>query len=159
MDFFHFFFILTLSTIVMSQNTTIPVNFWLFTKDNLDEYEVMEFDGFTVTLVPDTLFDPTKQTKVVVHGFGGEIHIDEKFAAAYANAGLDYNIIGVDWRDIQGIPQQQVQEVGVYTAHFLQALAADHGLILQDAHPIGWSFGAHVVGSFEIRKLSQCCWC
>ena len=39
--------------------------------------------------------------KVVVHGFGGEIHIDEKFAAAYAEAGLDYNVIGVDWRDVQ----------------------------------------------------------
>ena len=155
MDFLHIFLFFSLSTVVMSENTTIPVNFWLYTKDNLVEYEVMDFDSSTVTLVPETLFDPTKQTKVVVHGFGGEIHIDEKFAAAYAEAGLDYNIIGVDWRDIQGIPQQQVQEVGVYTAQFLQALAADHGLILRDAHPIGWSFGAHVVGSFKISDFSQ----
>ena len=70
MEFLHFFLFLTMSTVVRSENTTIPVNFWLFTKDNLIEYEVMEFDGLTVTLVPDTLFDPSKTTKVVVHGWG-----------------------------------------------------------------------------------------
>ena len=147
MDISHFFLLLTLSTVAMSDNTTIPVHFWLYTKDNLVEYEVMEFDGATASLVPDTLFDPNKPTKVVVHGFGGEDHIDEIFNAAYAEAGLDYNIIGVDWREMDEIPQVQVQKVGVYTAHFLQALAEDYGLVLQDAHPIGWSFGAHVVGN------------
>ena len=42
----------------------VPVNFWLYTVDNLEEYEVMEFDGSTATLAPDTLFDPAKPTKV-----------------------------------------------------------------------------------------------
>ena len=137
---------LTLSTMVVCTNTTIPVHFWLFTINNLEEYEDMVFDGSSVTLAPDTLFDVTKPTKLVVHGWGGETHIDEIFALAYAEAGLDYNIIGVDWRDMEGPSQEQVVEVGVYTAHFVQALVADYSLLLEDVHPIGWSYGAHVVG-------------
>ena len=32
-----------------------------------------------------------------------------------------------------------------YSAHFLEALM-EYGLKLEDVHPIGWSYGAHVVG-------------
>ena len=137
---------LSFSTVVISSNNSIPVHFWLFTINNLEEYEDMVFDGSSVTLSPDTLYDVTKPTKVVVHGWGGERHIDETFALAYAEAGLDYNIIGVDWRNMEGPAQEQVVEVGVYTAHFLKALIDDYNLLLEDVHPIGWSYGAHVVG-------------
>ena len=115
------------------------------------------FDGSSVTLAPDTLFDVMKPTKVVVHGWGGETHIDEIFASAYAEAGLDYNIIGVDWRDMEGPAQEQVVEGGVYTAHFLQALIEDYSLLLEDVHPIGWSYGAHFVGGllFALMKFLQ----
>ena len=146
MELPHFLFVLILCHTVISINITIPVNFWLFTIDNIEDYEIMEFDGSNVTLTPDTLFNPAKPTKVVVHGWGGDHYLDKIFSAAYAEAGLDYNIIGVDWREMEGPSEKQVVEVGVYTAHFLQALAEDHGLILQEAHPIGWSYGAHVVG-------------
>ena len=146
MEAFPLLLTLSLSAMVVCTNTTIPVHFWLFTINNLEEYENMVFDGSSITLAPDTLFDVMKPTKVVVHGWGGETHIDEIFASAYAEAGLDYNIIGVDWRDMEGPAQEQVVEVGVYTAHFLQALVADFSLLLEDVHPIGWSYGAHVVG-------------
>ena len=151
----HFFLVLILCHNVISDNTTIPVNFWLFTIDNIEEYEVMDFDGSIVTLAPETLFNPDKPTKVVVHGWGGDHYLDKIFSAAYAEAGLDYNIIGVDWREMEGPPQKQVVEVGVYAAHFLQALARDYGLILQDAHPIGWSYGAHVVGRYFGKQASS----
>ena len=148
MEILPVFLALTFSTMVVSTSTNAdtPVHFWLFTIDNLEEYEDMVFDGSNVTLAPDTLFDVTKPTKVVVHGWGGETHIDEIFAAAYAEAGLDYNIIGVDWRDMEGPAQEQVVEVGVYVAHFLQALVEDYSLLIDNVHPIGWSYGAHVVG-------------
>ena len=62
----------------------IDTHFWLYTKDNLEEYEDMVFDGLQVILTPDTRFDPTKPTKLVAHGLGGGTHIDQIFAAAYA---------------------------------------------------------------------------
>ena len=127
---------------------SIHTHFWLYTNDNLVEYEDMVFDGDVAHLAEDTKFDPMKFTKIIVHGWGGRIHIDQIFAAAYAQAGLDYNVIGVDWRDMEGKPQQQVVEVGKYAAHFIQALVNDYGLHLGDVHPIGWSYGAHVVGTF-----------
>ena len=97
---------LSFSTVVISSNNSIPVHFWLFTINNLEEYEDMVFVGSSVTLSPDTLYDVTKPTKLVVHGWGGETHIDEIFALAYAEAGLDYNIIGVDWRNMEGPAQE-----------------------------------------------------
>ena len=62
----------------------IPVHFWLYTKDNLDTFEDMVFDGAEVHLNNNTLFDPSKPTKLVVHGWGGGTHIDQIFAGAYA---------------------------------------------------------------------------
>jgi len=131
-----------------------PVHFWLFTINNLDSYEDMTFNGESVILSENTLFDPSKPTKIVVHGWGGKTHIDEMFARAYANAGLDYNIVGVDWRDMEGTPQEQVVSVGEYTAFFILALVRDYGLQLTDVHPVGWSYGAHVVANIgkEINR-------
>ena len=138
----------------------IPVHFWLYTKDNLDTFEDMVFDGAEVHLNNNTLFDPSKPTKLVVHGWGGGTHIDQIFAGAYAMAGLDYNIIGVDWRDMEGSAQEQVVSVGAYAAHFVQALVMGSNLRLEDVHPIGWSYGAHVVGSkalfIQILRLTFC---
>merc|ERR1719369_2334467 len=108
----------------------IPVHFWLYTVENLELFENMEFDGTQVTLSQDTKFDPAKPTKLVVHGWGGGTHIDQIFAVAYARAGADYNVIGVDWRDMEGSPQDQVVEVGVYAAHFVQELVMEFGLKL-----------------------------
>ena len=51
---------LSFSTVVISSNNSIPVHFWLFTMNNLEEYEDMVFDGSSVTLSPDTLYDVTK---------------------------------------------------------------------------------------------------
>ena len=133
----------------------LPVHFWLYTKDNLDIYEDIMFDGETVILDNNTLFDPRKPSKVVVHGWGGGTHIDKIFANAYAMAGLDYNIIGVDWRDMEGTAQEEVVMVGVYTAQFLHAMVEHVSLELEDVHPVGWSYGAHVVANIgkEINRL------
>ena len=151
----HIFLILVLCikiTIVCGA-TVIPVHFWLYTVDNLEEFEDMEFDGAKVHLNSDTMFDPRKPTKLVAHGWGGGTHIDMIFAVAYARAGVDYNVIGVDWRDMEGKAQEQVVMVGEYAAHFVEALVMDHGLKLEDVHPIGWSYGAHVVGRVIVTIL------
>ena len=64
-----------------------------------------------VTLAEGSRFEPGRATKVVVHGWGGgDLH--EYFNSAYVESGADYNVIGVDWREMEGTPQEQVQEVG-----------------------------------------------
>ena len=124
--------------------STLNTQFWLFTRENVDTPELMEFDGETAAVGPS--WDPARPTKLVAHGWGGKTHIDLIFAAAYARAGLDYNVIGVDWRGMEGPAREQVVEVGKYAARFLVSLADSHGLQLHSAHPIGFSYGAHVVG-------------
>ena len=114
----------------------------------------MEFDGTDISLTEDSLFDSRKPTKVVAHGWGGGLHIDKIFAQAYAAGGLDYNVIGIDWRNMEGSAKQQVVAVGVHAAHFIEVLVRDHGLLLQDVHAIGFSYGAHVVGKLGHFSIS-----
>jgi len=126
----------------------MEVHFWLYTNENLDNYEDMVFDGEKATIDSNTKFDPTRPTKVVAHGLGGGIHIDQIYAEAYAQVGVDYNIIGIDWRSIKKGDGWDVSlgNVGKYTAHFLQDLVKNHGLKIEDVHCIGFSFGTHVIG-------------
>ena len=127
----------------------IDTHFWLYTKDNLEEYEDMVFDGSQVILTTETRFDPTKPTKLVAHGLGGGIHIDQIFAAAYAKAGMDYNVIGVDWRGMHGPWGTTLKTIGNYRAHFLKAMSNDYALQLADVHCIGFSYGTHVIGKIK----------
>jgi len=126
----------------------MEVHFWLYTNENLDNYEDMVFDGENATIDSNTKFDPARPTKVVAHGLGGGTHIDQIFARAYAQFGADYNIIGIDWRSIKRGDGWDVSlgNVGEYTAHFLQDLVKNHGLKIEDIHCIGFSFGTHVIG-------------
>jgi len=126
----------------------MEVHFWLYTNENLENYEDMVFDGEKATVDSNTKFDPTRPTKVVAHGLGGGTHIDKIFANAYAVYGADYNVIGVDWRSIKKGDGWDVSlgNVGKYTAHFLQDLVNNHGLKIEDVHCIGFSYGTHVIG-------------
>ena len=127
----------------------MEVHFWLYTNENLENYEDMVFDGEKATIDSNTTkFDPTRPTKVIAHGLGGGTHIDKIFANAYAVYGADYNVIGVDWRSIKKGDGWDVSlgNVGKYTAHFLQDLVNNHGLKIEDVHCIGFSYGTHVIG-------------
>ena len=128
----------------------MDVHFWLYTWENLYDYEDMIFDGEKAIIDSNsTNFDPTRPTKVIAHGLGGGTHIDKIFAYAYiAYAGVYYNVIGVDWRSIKKGDGWDVSlgNVGKYTAHFLQDLVKNHGLKIEDVHCIGFSFGTHVIG-------------
>ena len=89
-------------------------------------------------------------TLFTAHGLGGGFHIDQFFAEAYARAGQNYNIIGIDWRKIHnnnGLGWKTVLEnVGRYVAHFVQDMATNHGLEIVEMHAIGFSYGTHVIG-------------
>ena len=134
----------------------MEVHFWLYTNENLDNYEDMVFDGEKATIDSDTKFDPTRPTKVIAHGLGGGIKTwVRSFAKAYAQVGVDYNIIGINWRSIKKGKGWDVSlgNVGKYTAHFLQDLVKNHGLKIEDVHCIGFSFGTHVIGTYKFTNL------
>ena len=126
----------------------IDTHFWLYNKDhtNIHDYEVMYFDGNEVILNENTIFDASKPTKVIAHGNGGGTHIDHTFNAAYAKAGLDYNVIGVDWRQLHGNAAFRTDLAGNHSARFLKGMVEHYGLQLTDVHAIGFSYGTHVIG-------------
>ena len=132
----------------------IDTHFWLYNKDhtNIHDYEVMHFDGEDVILDENTRFDASKQTKLVAHGNGGGTHIDHIFNAAYAKAGLDYNVIGVDWRQLQGNAAFRTDLAGNHSARFLKGMVEHYGLQLTDVHAIGFSYGTHVIGILICSK-------
>ena len=60
--------------------------------------------------------------------------------------GLDYNVIGIDWRELQGGMAARLDLIGNHTARFLKGMSEDFGLQLSDVHAIGFSYGTHVIG-------------
>ena len=136
----------------------MDTHFWLYNKDHthIDDYEVMHFDGKTVSLDENTRFVASKPTKLVAHGLGGGIHIDQIFNAAYAEAGYDYNVIGIDWREMQGDGYKAILDLaGNYSARFLKGMVEDYELQLNDVHAIGFSYGTHVIGKSQTFLLNQ----
>jgi hypothetical protein len=71
--------------------------------------EPITFDGENVTIRAETLFDPSKPIKVVIHGWGqasldssGEVVVDNdqyprSFNQLYMTNGLDFTVLGVHW--------------------------------------------------------------
>ena len=47
-----------------------------------------------------------------------------------------------------------LENVGRYVAHFVQDMATNHGLKIEEMHAIGFSYGTHVIGrwSFDIHS-------
>merc|ERR1719350_2426679 len=136
----------------------MDVNFWLYTNENLKKHEDMVFDGEKATIDSDTKFDPTRPTKVIAHGLGGGIKTwVRSFAKAYSQVGVDYNIIGINWRSIKKGKGWDVSlgNVGKYTAHFLQDLVKNHGLKIEDVHCIGFSFGTDVIHTSKLGLLDR----
>merc|ERR1712150_73088 len=113
----------------------------------------MHFDGAEVILDENTIFDASKPTKLIAHGNGGGTHIDHIFNAAYAKAGLDYNVIGVDWRQLHGNAAFRTDLAGNHSARFLKGMVENYGLQLTDVHAIGFSYGTHVIGLDTVGKF------
>ena len=125
------------------------VHFWLYTKESIlqNDYEVMNFDGENVILDENTKFDPSKPTKLVAHGNGGGLHIDYIFNQAYADAGFDFNVIGIDWRSLEGSARKRTDYAGNQTGRFLHGMVSNYGLNFSDVSAIGFSYGTHVIAN------------
>ena len=72
------------------------------------------------------------------------------FVDSYAKVGVDYNVIAVYWKKTKA---KYLENIGKYTAHFLQDLVKNHGLKIEDVHCIGFSYGTHVIGTYKFTNL------
>ncbi|KAJ3643482.1 hypothetical protein Zmor_026191 [Zophobas morio] len=107
----------------------------------------------------DKIFDKTKPTKFVTHGWMSTgtsdtcIDIKNGFLKKY-----DANVIIMDWGDIAGnvvypIPMSASSSVGEYYSQFLNEIV-DYGVDPQNIHLVGHSLGAHVSG-FAARVVKK----
>ena len=77
--------------------------------------ESITFDGENVTFPAETLFDPSKPIKVVIHGWeeagldsNGEVVVNQydqlprSFNQLYVANGLDFTVLGVHWVPREG---------------------------------------------------------
>jgi len=105
--------------------------------------------------LPPSLFNPDRPTKLVAHGNKGLTDIDLLLAQAYRVAGVDCNLVGVDWRGLDGSAHLRVAQAGVQAGRLVGWLAEHYGLLVKNIHCIGFSYGAHVVAntSKEVAKL------
>ena len=67
---------------------------------------------------------------------------------AYFNAGRDYNIIAVDWKDAASDALYlgsvgAIKVIGKFLAHVVNHMVAVHGANAANIHIIGHSLGAH----------------
>ena len=72
----------------------------------------------------------------------------------------DCNVISVDWRKLAGTSfygeaSNNTYKTGIHSANFISFLVEDCGANYNDFHPIGFSLGAHVVGSLGAHLVNQ----
>jgi len=119
--------------------------------------EVVDYDD------PDSVarssFDPSKKTKILIHGFlatcvGGRF---EEMAAALIDA-FDVNVVRVDWSRGNGFPFEQAtantRVVGAQIGLFINLLCDRFKMTPADFHIIGHSLGAHTAGYAGSRVTS-----
>ena len=139
-----------LEIVQMSENqcTTYLHNAYLVEKIETSWWDDEVFNE-TIIIDANTKFDPSKPTKFITHGLGGNINsVAAPLARAYAKAGFDYNIIGISWK-CNSYKKDWVKcfdEAGYYSGVLLKHLVNEYGLDLQDLHIIGFSYGTHVIG-------------
>lgn len=128
----------------------IKVNFRLFTQKQPTEATQL-LTNFYDSL-RDSSFDPTKPTKLLVHGFlnGHDSFINERLRPAYLR-NHDVNVIVASWGSGAKTPcymraVEGLQKVGASIGEFLDFLLGDDSLAWKKLTIVGFSLGAHVAG-------------
>ena len=118
-----------------------------------DSYSVLSFPS--PTLPSSSHFSPLLPTKLVAHGNKGLTDVDLLFCQAYREAGMGCNLVGIDWRELDGSAHLRVVQAGRQTGRLVEILVREVGLRVEDIHSIGFSYGAHVVAnaSKELQQL------
>ncbi|XP_052748865.1 pancreatic triacylglycerol lipase-like [Galleria mellonella] len=124
--------------------------YWLYTRQNPNNAQIL-IDGNSNS-VWNSNYDGRKPLKVMVHGWNSNGNSGENpiITSAFLDT-QDVNVIVVDWRvlassnylsAVRGVPG-----VGQYLGNFIEWLFNTAGGNWNNVHLIGFSLGAHVVGS------------
>jgi len=118
-------------------------------KNDVTKPEVVVYDD--AESIRASSFDPSKKTKILIHGFlatckGGRF---EEMAAALLSA-FDVNVIRIDWSQGNQFPFEQAtantRVVGAQIGLFINLLCDQFKMNPADFHIIGHSLGAHTAG-------------
>lgn len=141
-------FFLALSFIV---NINCWPNFELYTKNNINEYEIVNSGNLTISA-----FSKTKETKFLVHGFSGGsaslINIKQELLKIH-----DVNVIVVEWSAGAKPPNyfsaaSNTRIVGEKIANLIDTNRLDTSKV----HCIGHSLGAHICGfASKIKRIGR----
>ncbi|XP_052737657.1 pancreatic lipase-related protein 2-like [Bicyclus anynana] len=138
-----------LNTIV-GNNELIVNEYWLFTRRNpITPQMIIEGD---VNSILNSNYDASKPLKVIVHGWNRNGHAQSNtvVTSAYLET-YDVNVIVVDWRvaasgDYVDVALR-IPATGRALGHFLQWFLNNAGGNWDTLHLIGYSFGAHIIGT------------
>ena len=93
------------------------------------------------SLEDEGYFDASIPTKIIAHGYGGGVKIDNIFWKNYAEVadevGKHYNIIGIRWGK-GGL--ERVAWTGIKTAKVVKSFVEKYGLKIPDIHGIGFRY-------------------
>ncbi|XP_071444098.1 pancreatic lipase-related protein 2-like [Hetaerina americana] len=132
-----------------STREEIGTKFTLYTRENNENGETLRVaaDGD----VASRFYDPTKDTKLIVHGFKSMASVDWAVDMRQRLLRqLDVNVITVDWSEgasktySQAVSNTRV--VGLEVANMVNALIEGKDASASNFHLIGHSLGAHTVG-------------
>ena len=135
------------------------LDFILHTSNSAPFYFKTSVDPFTLL---HHGFDPDKPTKIIAHGWAESgTFFTSEFSTAYFQAGLNYNIIGIDWEKLAPILNYvqaawNSNEVGNLTGEKIIVNTLVLGLNQDPSQisAIGHSLGAHLVGLMG-RKVQE----
>ncbi|XP_068086401.1 phospholipase A1 2 [Anabrus simplex] len=135
----------------MGRSATAPeVTFQLYTRKNPDKEHIL-VEGRNKTLA-SSHFDPSKETKFLVHGWMSSTTSDtiKNMKDAYLNKS-DVNVVAVDWSYLASsnfywFSKTNIPTVGNQLGRLILFLKSN-GAKLEDMHLVGHSLGAHVVGA------------
>ncbi|CAH1772842.1 unnamed protein product [Owenia fusiformis] len=126
----------------------IGTKFYLFTRTNRNKAHILVTDDKNTL---SSVYDPKKETKIIVHGFinSAETPWKEEMTNALLDYG-DFNVIVVDWR-VGALPlysqaSANTRVVGAQIARLITNLESATGVKPETFHIIGHSLGAHIGG-------------
>ncbi|XP_018564368.1 uncharacterized protein LOC108905824 [Anoplophora glabripennis] len=130
------------------------VTFYLYTRFNPEHPEQISVGlERNISNLMDTAFDPSKPSKIVIHGYNSNMHLSalEEIRKEYVKT-RDFNVFAVDWSPLNRSPCYigaliNVRHVGTCTAQLVQRIRELGGT---DIHVIGFSLGAHITNYMAI---------
>ncbi|XP_040575800.2 pancreatic lipase-related protein 2, partial [Lepeophtheirus salmonis] len=138
---------------------TVDLHMWLYTRNNPEEPEVFKYNE--AGKLKDSNFNPSKLTRMVVHGFGGDCNLTwiVQMRRDLLNES-DINLFCADWRKGTIYPDYgqgaaNTQIAGKMIAIFFNNVSEIFQPIGPNLHLIGFSFGAQVC-SFAGSNIKNC---